>query len=38
MTLALSERKLKQCQGRQEIFTQPKSSILNLTKLIGLLS
>ena len=38
MTLALSEEKLKHvCQQFQEIFTQPKTSVLNLTKLIDLL-
>ena len=39
MTFALSEKKLKHAsQQCQEIFKQPKTSVLNLTKLIGLLS
>ena len=39
MTFALSDKKLKHVsQQCQEIFTQPKTSVLNLTKLIGLLS
>ena len=38
MTFALSEKKLKHVsQQCQEIFKQPKTSVLNLTKLIGLL-
>ena len=39
MTFALSEEKLKHVsQQCQEIFKQPKTSVLNLTKLIDLLS
>ena len=39
MTFALSEKKLKHMsQQCQEIFKQPKTSVSNLTKLIGLLS
>ena len=39
MTFALSEKKLKNVsQQCQKIFKQPKTSVLNLTKLIGLLS
>ena len=39
MTLTLSEKKLKHVSQRcQEIFAQPKTSVLNLTKFIGLLS
>ena len=39
MTFALSEEKFKHVsQQFQEIFKQPKNSVLNLTKLIGLLS
>ena len=39
MTFALSEKKLKHVsQQCQEIFKQPKTSVLNLTKFIGLLS
>ena len=39
MTLALPKKKLQHVsQQCKEIFTQPKTSVLNLTKLIGLLS
>ena len=39
MTLTLSEKKLKYVSQRcQEIFAQPKISVLNLAKFIGLLS
>ena len=39
MTLALSEKKLKHVsQQCQEIFKEPKTSVLNLAKLIDLLS
>ena len=39
MTSALSEKKLKHVsQQCQEIFKQPKTSVLNLAKLVGLLS
>ena len=39
MTLALSEKKWKHVsQQYQEIFTQSKTSVLNLAKLIALLS
>ena len=39
MTFSLSEKKLKHVsQQCQEIFKQPKTSVLNLAKLIGLLS
>ena len=39
MTFVLSEEKLKHVsQQCQEIFKQPKTSVLNLTKLIGMLS
>ena len=38
MTLALSEKKIKHAPRQcQEVFTRPKTSVLNLTKLIGLL-